>query len=102
MSIASCAFAESAVSLFKIITVKDEIVIGLGPEDLAALGGDDAGLLGRAIRANGGLSAWQFAVRKGRDGELEQAPLRFVSILAHESLRIEPYTTPLRIVPVEE
>lgn len=95
------ALAQDSVSLFKVITVKDEIVIGLSEKDLGALGGEDAGFVGRALAANGELTAWQFAVRKAEDGELEQAPHHVVSILAHESLRIEPYATPLRVVPLQ-
>lgn len=101
MFLAAPTMAQDSVSLFKVITVKDEIVIGLSEKDLGVLGGEDAGFVGRALAANGELTAWQFAVRKGEDGELEQAPHHVVSILAHESLRIEPYATPLRVVPLQ-
>ncbi len=101
MSIASPVLAQQAVTLFNVVTVRDEIIIGLTGKDLSALGGDDAGFLGRALKANGELTAWQFAVRKGADGELEQTPLRLISIFEHDSLRIEPYATPLRIAPIE-
>lgn len=54
--------------------------------------------LGRALKGSGELTVWQYAVRKGADGELEQAPLRRISILGHDSLRVEPYATRLRVV----
>ncbi|MFG1268369.1 hypothetical protein [Xanthobacter versatilis] len=90
--------AEQAVSLFKIITVRDEIVVGVGPQDAAALGGSDVTAVGRALKGGGELTVWQYAVRKAPDGELEQAPLRRISIIGNDSLRVEPYATPLRVV----
>ena len=88
-----------AVLLFKIVTLRDEIVIGFSPTQLAALGGGDVAAVGRALN-RGALTAWQFAVRRRDDGALEQAPLREVSILGRDSIRVEPYTTPLPIVPI--
>ncbi|HMK80503.1 MAG TPA: hypothetical protein VK438_12680 [Xanthobacteraceae bacterium] len=88
-------------SLFKIVSVKDEVVIGLAPEELAALGGNDAGAVAKALAAKGTLTAWQYAVRHGANGELEQAPLRKIGLIAHDSLRVEPVTTPLKVVAHE-
>lgn len=84
-------------TLFKIVTVKDEIVIGLSDAELDALGGRDAGAVARALKTRGELTAWQYAVRKAATGELEQAPRQKVGLLAHESLRVEPYPTPLAV-----
>lgn len=67
---------DAATSLFKIITVKDEIVIGLSATELDQLGGRDAGAVAKALAAKGTLLAWQYAVRKAPNGDLEQAPLR--------------------------
>ena len=90
-----------AVLLFKIVTVRDEIVIGLSPAQLAALGGGTVDAVGRAL-SRGALTAWQFVVRRRDDGVLEQAPLREVSILGRDRIRVEPYITPLPIVPIAE
>lgn len=89
---------DPAVTLFKVVTVKDDIVIGLTQAELARLGAADAGAVARAIAANGEMSAWQYAVRKSSSGELQQAPLRRIGVLANGSLRVEPYATPLPIV----
>jgi hypothetical protein len=90
---------QQTVLLFKIVTARDEIVIGFSPEQLAALGGDDVDTVGRAL-SRGALTAWQFAVRRRAGGTLEQAPLRQVSILGHDCIRVEPYTTPPPILPI--
>jgi len=99
ISLAGQALAEQAPSLFKIITVKDEIVVGLSPEEAAKLGGADTAVIGKTLKADGTLTLWQYAVRKAADGALEQAPLRKVTLLSHDTLRVEPYASPLRIVP---
>jgi hypothetical protein len=92
---------DGKISLFKVVSVKDEIVVGLSAEELAQLGGNDAGAIARALVAKGTLTLWQYAVRKAANGDLEQAPLRKVALIAHDSLRVEPYSTPLKILPHE-
>jgi len=99
---ASVAWAQDkTTSLFKIVTVKDEIVIGLNAEELGGLGGQDAGAVAKALAAKGELTVWQYAVRHAPNGELEQAPLRKIGLLANTSLRVEPYSSPLKVVPHE-
>jgi hypothetical protein len=87
-------------SLFKIVSVKDEIVIGLSADELAGLGGD-AGAVAKALAAKGTLTVWQYAVRKAANGDLEQAPRAKIGLIAHDSLRVEPYATPLKVIAHE-
>jgi len=93
--------AQPAVQLFKIVSARDEIIVGFSPAQVAALGGNDVDAIGRAL-SHGALTAWQFAVRRRADGTLEQAPLRQVSILGQDAIRVEPYTTPLPVLPIQE
>ena len=90
---------DSSMTLFKIVTVKDEIVVGFSTEELAQIGGNDAGSVARALTGRGELTAWRYAVRKNSNGDLEQAPLARVGLIAHTSLRVEPYATPLKVIP---
>ena len=92
---------QSMTSLFKIISVKDEVVIGLTPDELSGLGGADAGAIAKALVAKGTLSVWQYAVRKGANGDLEQAPRARIGLIAHDSLRVEPYASPLKVIAHE-
>jgi len=92
--------ADAATSLFKVVTVKDEIVIGLSGPELDQIG-RDAGGIARTLVSQGTLTAWQYAVHKAASGDLEQAPLRKVGLIAHDSLRVEPYATPLKVLPHE-
>jgi hypothetical protein len=92
---------KATTTLFKIITVKDEVVIGLNADELDRLGGRDAGTVARALVANGEMTVWQYGVRRGPKGELQQAPTQKIGLLANSSLRVEPYTTPYTIVAHE-
>ena len=94
------ALAADKVSLFKVITTKDEIVIGLSDDELAQLEGNNAGGVAKQLAAKGSMNVWQYAVRKASNGDLEQAPLRQIGLLSNESLRVEPYSSPLKIIPI--
>ena len=96
------AFAADKVSLFKIITAKDEIVIGIADDELAQIDGKNAGGIAKALVAKGSMSVWQYAVHKSATGDLEQAPLHKIGLLATDSLRVEPYATPLKVRPVDD
>jgi hypothetical protein len=96
------ALAADKVSLFKVITQKDEIVIGMSDDELAQVDGRNAGGIAKMLVAKGSMSVWQYAVHKSASGDLEQAPLHKVGLIATESLRVEPYASPLRVLPVDE
>ena len=96
------ALAADKVSLFKIITAKDEIVIGLSDDDLAGMEGNNAGGFAKTLVAKGSMSVWQYAVRKAPTGDLEQAPLLKIGLISHDTMRVEPYATPLKVLPIDE
>ena len=96
------ALAADKVSLFKVVTTKDEIVIGISEADLAQIEGQNAGGVAKALVAKGSMSVWQYAVRKSASGDLEQSPLHKIGLIASDSLRIEPYATPLKVLPIDE
>ena len=98
---AETAKKDQAATLFKVVTVKDEVVIGLTADELAALGGTDAGAVAKALTSKGTLTVWQYAVRKAANGDLEQAPHAKIGLIAHDSLRVEPYATPLKVLAHE-
>ncbi len=90
---------ESKTSLFKVITVKDEIVIGLSADEMTAIGGTDASAVAHALAQKGDLTAWQYNVHRGQNGELQMTASAKVGLLAHSSLRVEPYSTPYSVTP---
>lgn len=89
----------SAETLFKIVTVKDEITVGLNDAELKELGGD-AGGIAKAIAAKGSLTLWQYAVTQ-KEGTRMVAPRAKIGVLANSSLRVEPYTQPFKVLPHE-
>jgi hypothetical protein len=107
IAMAAPAFAQPAAkepagaSLFKVVTVKDDVTIGLNAAELGEMGGADAGAVARALTAKGTLTVWQYAVRKAANGDLEQAPSKKIGLIAHDSVRVEPYATPLKVLPHE-
>ncbi|MDB5631549.1 MAG: hypothetical protein JWR49_404 [Tardiphaga sp.] len=95
------ALATDKVSLFKVITARDEIIIGINDDQLSQFS-KNAGGVAKRLASKGTLTAWQYAVRKAEAGALEQAPLRQVGLMSNDALRVEPYTTPLKIVPIPD
>jgi hypothetical protein len=100
LTVAQGAWAqESKTHLFKITTIKDEVIIGLSDAELKALGGTDAGTVAHALTQKGDMSVWQYNVKRGPNGDLQQAPTAKIGLIANTSLRVEPYTTPYTIIP---
>jgi hypothetical protein len=89
--------------LFKIITAKDEVVVGLADDELRSFGAKpDLDNLAEHLAAAGQMTVWQFAIKKDADGALVQAPLRRVAIFKTDTLRIEPYNpAPAKVLPLE-
>lgn len=94
---ATDAKAAEGVKLFKIVSARDEIVVGLTDKDLAGEGSDLARLTAK-MRNAGQLEVWRYAVRKAANGDLELAPSTRVMLIYSDTLRVEPYATPLKIV----
>ena len=92
--------AASAETLFKIVTVKDEVIVGLNDAELAELGGD-AGGIAKAIAGKGSLSLWQYGQKHAANGDREMAPVAKIGVLANNSLRVEPYKQPFKVLPHE-
>ena len=86
--------------LFKVVTVKDEIIVGLNDAELKDLGGD-AGDIAKTLAAKGSLSVWQYGVQRGKDGQRQMAPRAKIGVLANASLRVEPYKQPFKVLPHE-
>ena len=102
MSITRQACHLQSVDRFKIISVRDEIIIGIADDDSTQVEGHDACAVARALLVHGELTVWQYVVRRGDDGDLVLAPLECVSILNHERLRVEPCATELCDLKVSE
>ena len=100
LSVLQPALAEElAPQLFSFVSEAESIVAALTKEDAASL--LDVEAVSKALRERGAITVWRYAVHKATDGELEQAPHSEISIQAQGILRVEPYRTPLRVVPLD-
>ena len=93
------AQSDASVKLFKLVSARDEIVIGVEAAQLGTGAGPDVGRLASALADKGQLTVWQYASQKDAGGALVQAPLRQVAIFKNDTVRIEPYSTPLPVKP---
>ncbi|HEX2116536.1 MAG TPA: hypothetical protein VHM01_19185 [Alphaproteobacteria bacterium] len=103
-SVAGAAEPEKPkMKLFKVITQRDETVIGLKDEELRAFGpSSDLENLALRLGTAGNLVVWQYAPKKASDGQLQQAPAQRIAVFSSGISRIEPYATPLPIVAPAE
>jgi hypothetical protein len=96
------AFAVSKVVLFKVVTPQNEIVIGLSRAELAQLDGKTPDAVTKALNSAGALNVWEYAARRGVSGELEETPVRKVTVAADPAVHIESYATRRKIVPISD
>ena len=86
--------AQERIKLFKIITTKDDITIGVTETELRAMGiGEDVKILANQIVGTGQIVVWQYAVGRDGAGKLQMNPLRRIAILKNDTMRIEPAST---------
>ena len=82
-------------TLFKIVTVKDEVIVGLNDAEL----GGDAGGIAKAIASK----VFGLAIRSEARGRrrARDAPVAKIGMLANNSLRVEPFKQPFKVLPHE-
>lgn len=96
------AFAVSRVTLFKVVSPQNEIVIGLTKAELAQMKGKTPEAVEKALRDVGSLQVWQYGVRRGVSGVREHAPLRKIAIADGPDTHIEHFMSPLKVVSVSD
>ena len=100
VGIASAQANPGEILLFKVVTSKDDVVVGLSKKEIAALGtGAEIDVFAKELQRAGQISVWQYATRKDSDGQLRMAPLRRVVIMSSGTARIEPYKSAQDIDP---
>ena len=94
--------AQDQVKLFKFVSPKDDVVVGITTEELKKYGtGPELDVLARHLVEAGQMTIWQYAVRKDAGGNLQQAPLKRIAVFKSDAIRIEPYASPLPVVAPE-
>lgn len=95
------AQAPAPVQLFKVVSPRDEVIVGADAAQLGAGTGPAVERLAAQLAAKGQLTLWQYASHKDASGALVQAPLRQIVVFRNEALRLEPYATPLPVQPLK-
>ena len=90
---------QPAIRLFKIISPKDEIIIGLTDADTRDLGGGDVAALAKRLVADGQITVWRYVVGRDASGNLRHAAQGKVALLRNDTVRIEPYAPALPVAP---
>ena len=62
------------MKLFKVVSQRDETVIGIKDEELRAFGPPAISTTWQRLGTAGMIVVWQYAPKKGSDGQLQQAP----------------------------
>ena len=94
--------AQDQVKLFKFVTAKDEVIVGMTADELHKLGtGPELDTLARHLAEAGQMTIWQYAVRHDQSGNLQEAPLKRIAVFKSDTLRIEPYSSPMPVVAPE-
>ncbi len=96
------AFAVNRVTLFKLVTPQNEIVIGLTKTELAAMQAKTAEAVTKVLNDTGELQAWQYETKAGISGVLEEAPIRKIAVSAGPAIRVESYRTSLTVLPITD
>ena len=91
------AQAAAPILLFKVVSPRDDVVVGIEAAQLGAGATPAVQRLAAMLADKGQLTLWQYASQHGEGGALVQAPLRQIVVFKNDLLRIEPYTTPLAI-----
>jgi len=88
------------IRLFRVVTMREDVVLGVTPAELAALGpGTDVERLARRIAAEGQFTAWRYVVGRAPDGSTRLAARNRVAVLKQDALMVEPYVPALPVAP---
>jgi len=101
LALALPAVAQQAgVMLFRIVSQRDEVIIGVTPAELAAMGsGPEAERIARKLAADGQVGAWRYVVGRAADGSTRYGATGRIAILRQDTYRIEPYTAAIPVAP---
>lgn len=95
--------AAAKVHLFTVVSVSDEIVVGLTEAEMPALArGNPVGVVADLLADGGRLIAWRYGPSRGEDGAIRQVAHYRVALFAGGTVRIELYRTEQEVVPPAE
>ena len=92
--------AEAGVRLFRIVTMREDVLLGLTVAEMAALGtGPEVERVARRIASEGQVTGWRYVAGRGPDGGAQLAARHRIAVLRQDALMVEPYAA---VLPVAE
>ena len=89
----------SAVRLFRIVTIRTDVLLGLTARELAALGsGAEVDRLARCFAEAGQVTAWHYRIGRSSDGAQRWMTSGRVAVLRDDALLVVPYADTLPIM----
>ncbi len=89
-----------AVRLYRVVTIRGDLLLGLTEPELAALGpGPEAERLARHIVDSGGVVAWRYDSIRSAEGGVRLVAQDRVAVLRQDALLVEAYDTALPVAP---
>lgn len=88
------------MSLFKVVSAKDDMVVGLTQDELAKFGpGVPLEVFAAELQRRGQMAVWQYASTRGAQGDLVMSPVQRIIVIYPGTARIEPYRSALKVIP---
>jgi len=92
--------ATAEIRLFRLVTMRTDMLLGLTPQELSALGqGPDLERLARRMDEAGELVAWRYAETHGPDGAARLVTRGRIAVPARDALLIERFVTAMPVLP---
>ncbi len=99
-ALAEATAIESPVRLFRLVTMRGDVTLGLTPAELAALGaGPEVERIARRIAQEGQITAWRYEVMRAPQGGTLFGTRSRVAVLRQDALMVEPYAAALPVAP---
>lgn len=91
---------DAEVQLFKVVSAKDDMIVGLTQDELARFGpGVALEVFATELQRRGQMPVWQYASTRGAQGELVMSPVQRIIVIYPGTARIEPYRSALKVMP---
>lgn len=91
---------DAEVSLFKVVSAKDDMVVGLTQDELAKFGpGVPLEVFAAELQRRGQMAVWQYASTRGAQSDLVMSPVQRIIVIYPGTARIEPYRSALKVIP---
>jgi hypothetical protein len=91
--------ADAKVRLFRVVTMREDVLLGLTPAEMAALGsGPEVERLAVHIATEGQVTGWRYRSERSPNGGTQLATHHRVAVLRQDALMLEPYAPALPVV----